>query len=47
MRCKFWATLLLVVLGVVWEAKAELAIDVSGAQRDPMPIALADMIHDA
>lgn len=46
MRCKFWATLLLVVLGVAWEAKAELAIDVSGAQRDPMPIALAEMIHD-
>lgn len=27
-------------------AKAELAIDVSGAMRDPMPIAIPEMIHD-
>ena len=27
-------------------ARADLAIDVSGAMRDPMPIAIPDMIHD-
>lgn len=30
----------------IFGAKAELAIDVSGAMRDPMPIALPEMIHD-
>ena len=46
MKAKFWIGLLIGVMGIVSQAKADLAIDVSGAQRDPMPIALADMIHD-
>ena len=37
---------LFIALLFAFPAKADLAIDVSGAMRDPMPIALADIIHD-
>ena len=37
---------LFIGLLAAFPAKAELAIDVSGAMREPMPIALPDMIHD-
>ena len=45
MKLKLWAVLL---TGLFFSlpARAELAIDVSGAMRDPMPIALPEMIHD-
>ena len=38
----------LVLLGlfVAMPAKAELQIDVTGAMRDPMPIAIPDMVHE-
>ncbi len=45
MKTKFIGILLVCLLMVV-SAKAELAIDVSGAMRDPMPIAIPEMIHD-
>jgi TolB protein len=38
--------ILAALLGVAGAARAELAIDVSGAMRDPMPIAIPEMIHD-
>ena len=45
MKTKFMVVLVGCFLSV-FSAKAELAIDVSGAMRDPMPIALPEMIHD-
>lgn len=45
MMKRFFAYML-VVLGTALPARAELAIDVSGAMRDPMPIAVPEMIHD-
>ena len=41
---KIW--LFLAALMITNPAKAELQIDVSGAMRDPMPIAFPEMIHD-
>ncbi|MCQ2741664.1 MAG: Tol-Pal system protein TolB, partial [Alphaproteobacteria bacterium] len=43
---KKFVFVLLAVLGFTIPAKAELSIDVSGAMRDPMPIAIPEMIHD-
>ncbi len=37
---------LLIALFMAFSGKAELAIDVSGAMRDPMPVALPEMIHN-
>ena len=37
---------LLIALFMAFSVQAELAIDVSGAMRDPMPVALPEMIHD-
>ncbi len=45
MKIKYWICLIIGLLAAL-PARAELAIDVSGAMRDPMPIALPDMIHD-
>lgn len=45
MKIKFIVAFLYCLFSAV-SAKAELAIDVSGAMRDPMPIAIPDMIHD-
>ncbi len=45
MKIRYWAVLLIGLLAAL-PAKAELAIDVSGAMRDPMPIAIPEMIHD-
>ena len=42
---KIFATVL-AFLAFCVPAKAELSIDVSGAMRDPMPIAIPEMIHD-
>ena len=38
------ALLFVALLGFVMPARAELSIDVSGAMRDPMPIAIPEMI---
>ena len=43
---KKFALVLFAVVSFVLPAHAELSIDVSGAMRDPMPIALSEMIHD-
>ena len=45
MKLKFLIVLLLGII-ITDVAKADLAIDVSGAMRDPMPIAIPEMIHD-
>ena len=45
MKLKVFACLFLGLL-MSGAAKAELAIDVSGAMRDPMPIAIPSIIHD-
>ena len=45
MKFKYILTLLL-GLFAAFPAKAELEIDVNGAMRDPMPIAIPEMIHD-
>ena len=45
MKFKFFAYLFLGML-VSFSSRAELAIDVSGAMRDPMPIAIPSIIHD-
>lgn len=45
MKIKYLAVLLISLIMSVL-ARAELAIDVSGAMRDPMPIAISEMIHE-
>ena len=45
MKLRFLWTVL-AVLALAAPARAELQIDVSGAMRDPMPIAFPEMIHD-
>lgn len=45
MKLKYVLTLFL-CLFAAFPAKAELEIDVNGAMRDPMPIAIPEMIHD-
>ena len=44
MKTKFFAFFAALLFAM--PAKADLAIDVSGAMRDPMPIAIPEMIHD-
>ena len=43
---KKFALVLFTLLSFALPARAELSIDVSGAMRDPMPIALPEVIHD-
>ena len=43
---KKFALVLLGLIAFALPAQAELSIDVSGAMRDPMPIAISEMIHD-
>ena len=43
---KFKHCLMLVLMLVATPAKAELEINVAGAMRDPMPVAMPEMIHD-
>ena len=45
MKIKFFG-ILFCGLFTVFSARADLAIDVSGAMRDPMPIAIPEMVHD-
>lgn len=45
MKFKYILTLLLGLL-TAFPARAELEIDVNGAMRDPMPIAIPEMIHE-
>ena len=45
MKLKFVISLFMGILCSL-SARAELAIDVSGAMRDPMPIAIPSMVHD-
>ena len=45
MKLKFFICLFVSLINFT-VAKAELAIDVSGAMRDPMPIAIPSIIHD-
>ena len=45
MKLRYLA-LLVCSLFVATSVKAELRIDVSGAMREPMPIAFPEMIHD-
>ena len=45
MKIKFFGILLCGLL-MAFSAQADLAIDVSGAMRDPMPVALPEMVHD-
>ncbi len=46
MKNRFFAILFVVAALFSSQAKADLAIDVSGAMRDPMPIAIPEIIHD-
>ena len=45
MKFRYFLTVLFSLL-VITPAKAELQIDVNGAVRDPMPIAIPEMIHE-
>ena len=45
MKIKFFGILLCGLL-MAFSAQADLAIDVSGAMRDPMPVAIPEMVHD-
>lgn len=44
MKLKYYLALVLMLLAT--PAKAELEINVAGAMRDPMPLAMPEMIHD-
>jgi TolB protein len=46
MKSKSIVWVFLAALFVIKPVYADLAIDVSGAMRDPMPVAIPDMIHD-